>query len=351
MELKKNKRLQVVFDFDGIMSGGTFWSKQGKAFKHLQYGIRYAINMLNWFDCDCYVLTADSTTEGQALTKKMLDNVNVRKVIFCDSTQKLLTLQQIFCNLDDVCYVADDLYDMLIAPQCGCFITNKNALPQLQKYADYVSSQTCDQYFTLDVANWIVNNLLKAESEWYVQKQTLNCMALPKLLTTLNTDTVLIVGVEDLSKLTDEELYNVLATKWDNSIFTNYYTFEQLWQSFKVTYKQANKLILSDLDWHKFGFIMPEAITADFARFLHLTKFAIDLTDAPIDSLQLYLENFQRAHDMLSNDEWSNKQQYNYINLIASSQLDTLMKLESIKSNTIAWLKSTTVQTDTYTCA
>lgn len=341
----KTSRLQIVFDFDGVMSGGMYFNEKGKAFKHFQYCIRYSIDMLNHFDCDCHVLSGDSTEQGQAMTKKILENVNLKQVIFCKSTQKLAVMQQLFCNVGKICYVADDLYDILVAPQCGVFCTNSLALPQLQKVADYVSPQTNHDYFIMDVANWIVTKILKCKPEWFCQSVSYNKVCGWKRLQLFNSNKILIVGEIDYSKQSEDAWIEPAKAWWNVTMkpIMAGQDWEHLNECYNVQYIPVNKLTAFNLDWNTFAFIMPNAMNIDFARLLNLTKSVINFNDPEVsyDDFKFFFENAQRANDMLKSEDWMCKQFFLYLDAqTQAGWLDRLCKENSIEAPMIGFAMS-----------
>lgn len=343
----KTSRLQIVFDFDGVMSGGMYFNERGKAFKHFQYCIRYAIDMLNFFDCDCYVLSGDSTEQGQAMTKKILENVNIKQVIFCKSTQKLAVMHQMFGNVNKICYIADDLYDILVAPQCAIFCTNSLALPQLQKVADYVSTQTNRDYFVMDVANWIVTKVLKCKPEWYCQFVSYNKVCGWRRLELFDTNKVLIVGETDYDKQGEGTWIEPVKTWWNLSMkqIMAGQDWDQLNECYNVQYIAINKLTNFNLNWNTFAFVMPDAMNIDFARLLHLTKSVINFADAEViyDDFKFFVENAQRANDMLKPEDWQCHQFYLYLDAQTQSDwIDRLCKESTIEAPMVAFVRACT---------
>lgn len=156
MSKLKNHRDTVVLDFDGIFADKMIYTESGKWAKTFTWGIRHSIDLLVEHGFKVYIITGDSTKSGQAITKKFLHNVKITDIIFCKSTDKYKILKQRF-DLNKIYYSGDDVYDIEIFKSCHG-ITHKNTHFEISRYAKYVSEYTPNDYYTLDLANYILIN-------------------------------------------------------------------------------------------------------------------------------------------------------------------------------------------------
>ena len=285
-------RLQIVCDFDGIMSGEMLFNESGKFAKQMQYGVRHAIDMLNWFDCDVHVISGDSTEAGQRLIKTMLGNCNIKSLMLCNYKTKLQQLVQTFDDLSSIVYIADDLHDIAIAECVGNFVTTCSAIEPLQQRAAYVSKSAKLDYAYMDIACEIVKTVLHSSPMLYVQHQ-LNTMLSDTRLKALGVNEIYIVGT---SKDEDNEVY----LKWFDDTFGHIFgkTVEQLRESgVLVDYVQAS-VIANPIDSKKTLFIVhPEILATDYKRFKYMHKLYIDFTQCDIDDIVEFMQHMKSEFD------------------------------------------------------
>lgn len=335
----KQTRQVIALDFDGIISGFmTFGKLQNgqiaKSAKQLQYCVRHAIDMLTWFDCDVYVITGDSSEYGRSLTSAMLANTKVKQIIFAENGKKLQVLHQKFGDLSNLIYCADDIHDILIAPQVGQFMTHKDAMFELKTIAAYVSEQDCQHYVLLDIAMHIVKSVLKMRPEWFVQTTTDNIWP-AKLLTLFSINHIVIVGTEEWSQDKEE-----LAFAWFDTMSDKLgITAESFKQSGSlIQYLPVDRLSVAWQDPNALAVLMPEAMFApDLIEISKFKKVFINAFDDSIsyDALYKYCTTMSKY---LVNQ--SQQMMFTQTFLYMSYDVKTKLEQEQALSNRcIAWLR------------
>lgn len=281
-------RLQVVCDFDGIMSGMMLFNDKVKSAKQLQYGVRHAIDMLNWFDCDVHVLTGDSTKAGQAMTKTMLANCNIKSIIYCKHDTKLRQLVNTFGDISNIVYIADDLHDITIAECVGNFITTASAIDQLKQAAVYVSHSGKLDYAYLDIAMWIVSNLVFSMPMLYTKQPLSNSIATTRLRE-LAIKSIYIVGAGKDD--TAESYYT-----WFDTTLTHVFgmTIEQLIAAGYTVEYVCSDIIAHPIETKETLFVVHyDVLSKQFKRLKHLRKLYVDFSQMPFADVQAFLQNMQ----------------------------------------------------------
>lgn len=145
----------VVLDFDGVFSATMLYDNNGKALKSFPWGIRYAIDELNKYGFEVYIITGDSTGNGVKISKKFTENLKIKEFISCSAKNKLDYILNRFGT--NIYYSGDDIYDLSIFSIVHG-ITNKNAIQVLKNKAKYVSEYTTYDYYMSDLASYIISN-------------------------------------------------------------------------------------------------------------------------------------------------------------------------------------------------
>lgn len=338
----KQTRQVIALDFDGIISGFmTFGKLQdgkiAKSAKQLQYCVRHAIDMLAWFDCDVYVITGDSSSYGRSLTSAMLANTKVKQIIFAENGKKLQVLHQKFGDLSILIYCADDIHDILIAPQVGQFMTHKDAMFELKAIAAYVSDQDCQHYVLLDIAMHIVKNVLKMRPEWFVQTTTANIWP-AKLLGLFCINHILLIGLEDFYQEKEES-----AIKWfDETLSDRFGTTAEDWKALgsKIEYAGIDQARVAWQDPNALAILMPETMIATPQQLVNLQIFKKLFINAFEDALT-YEMLYKFCMSMTDNLRVLNQQlMYQQTFLYMSKAVADALEHEQDISNIVtAWLR------------
>lgn len=338
----KQTRQVIALDFDGIISGFmTFGKLQNgqiaKSAKQLQYCVRHAIDMLTWFDCDVYVITGDSSSYGRSLTSAMLANTKVKQIIFAENGKKLQVLHQKFGDLSNIIYCADDIHDILIAPQVGQFMTHKDAMFELKTVAAYVSDQDCQHYVLLDIAMHIVKNVLKMRPEWFVQTTTANIWP-AKLLSLFNINHILLVGLSDFNQDKEEQ-----ALQWfDDKLSDRFGTTVADWKALgsKIEYTGIEQVRVAWQDPNALAILLPECMTATEVQTNGLQVFKKIFVNAFDDDLT-YDMLYKWCQTMSNNLKTLSQQlMYQQTFIYMSNAVAQKLEHEDALSNlVIAWLR------------
>lgn len=143
-------RNKIIMDFDGVFASNMIYDEQGKALKTFPWGIRHAVDILVDNGFDIYIITGDSTKNGQAITQRFCKNLKITEILFVKSHKKLSTLKAKF-NLDECVYVGDDIYDIDIFRNTYA-ITTANAHSIFTTHLDFKSKYNTSDYFFMDMA-------------------------------------------------------------------------------------------------------------------------------------------------------------------------------------------------------
>lgn len=167
------KRNKVILDFDGIFASNMIYTSEGKTGKTFSWGIRHSIDMLVDNGFEVIIITGDSTKEGQAITKKFCENLKISDIVFCNSTKKLSYLKTRY-NLNECYYSGDDIYDVeLFQNMYG--ITHKNSHCVIKDKARYVSDNTPNDYYFMDMALYILGLKYSRNKEYIAEMIAMDC--------------------------------------------------------------------------------------------------------------------------------------------------------------------------------
>ena len=151
-------RNKIIMDFDGVFASNMIYDEHGKALKTFPWGIRHAIDILVDNGFDIYIITGDSTENGQAITQRFCKNLKITEILFVKSHKKLSTLKAKF-NLDECIYVGDDIYDIDIFRNTYA-ITTANAHSIFTTHLDFKSKYNTSDYFFMDMALHVLSKFV-----------------------------------------------------------------------------------------------------------------------------------------------------------------------------------------------
>ena len=84
-------RNKIIMDFDGVFASNMIYDEHGKALKTFPWGIRHAVDILVDNGFEIYIITGDSTKNGQAITQRFCQNLKITETLFVNP---LLTIYQ-----------------------------------------------------------------------------------------------------------------------------------------------------------------------------------------------------------------------------------------------------------------
>lgn len=129
----------VIFDVDGVMTTGQFfYSADGKAMKVFGPDDNDALNELANF-VDIRFVSADS--KGFEISRKRITDDMGFRLELVSSGERVNWIKQI-CELTNVVYMGDGIFDHLIMDQVGYSIAPGNAFVSAKRAANYVTERT-----------------------------------------------------------------------------------------------------------------------------------------------------------------------------------------------------------------
>ncbi len=151
---------KLYLDFDGVLSGSMFYSaNEGKNIKQAQYGARHALEILSAFGCEINVITGDSSTTGVAIARSICAKMPIDNFLSVPNIEKLGAIIEENKTLDNVFYVAEDLYDSFNANYVKTIVpSTTHSSIKLNAFA--ISKYSAIDYFAIDFASIIVENYL-----------------------------------------------------------------------------------------------------------------------------------------------------------------------------------------------
>jgi 3-deoxy-D-manno-octulosonate 8-phosphate phosphatase (KDO 8-P phosphatase) len=152
----------AIFDVDGVLTDGRlYYDNHGNEFKafHAQDG--HGMKLLQQAGIPIAIITA---RQSYLVTKRMQD-LGIAYV-YQGARDKLVAfedlLQQVNCSADQVCYVGDDLLDLVVMKRCGVAITVANGHTSLRPHVHYVTQASGGQGAVREVCDMII----KAQGKW-----------------------------------------------------------------------------------------------------------------------------------------------------------------------------------------
>jgi 3-deoxy-D-manno-octulosonate 8-phosphate phosphatase (KDO 8-P phosphatase) len=153
----------VIFDVDGVMTTGQFlYNVDGKAMKVFGPDDNDALNELANF-VDFHFVSADS--KGFEISRKRITEDMGFKLDLVSSADRLKWIKQI-CELPNVVYMGDGIFDHLIMDQVGYSIAPANAFVSAKRAADYVTERTGGDRAVAEACAHIVSKFFSKNSKF-----------------------------------------------------------------------------------------------------------------------------------------------------------------------------------------
>ena len=138
--MKNNSKVLIV-DVDGVMTTGRFFytGENGKFFKEFGSDDSDAISLLKPYIKNIQFVTGDK--RGFLISSKRIYEDMGFKISLVSTTQRSIWIQDNFEDINSVIYIGDGIFDHYVFKSVGYSIATANALPHVQKRADYVTTR------------------------------------------------------------------------------------------------------------------------------------------------------------------------------------------------------------------
>ncbi|MBF0522651.1 MAG: HAD-IIIA family hydrolase [Candidatus Omnitrophica bacterium] len=163
-QLKKkiNKIKVLAMDVDGVLTSGKInLDEEGKEIKSFNVYDGFGLALCHKAGLKTAVISARSSG---AVTARALDLKIDR--IFQDAYPKISAYEQILKDFDaqdaDVCFIGDDLPDICVLKRVGLAVAVSNAVPEVQREADYVTKKRGGDGALREV----IELILKTQGKW-----------------------------------------------------------------------------------------------------------------------------------------------------------------------------------------
>lgn len=158
----KNNRIIVISDVDGCLTdGGLYYTSEGKVMKRFGVGDHEGLKLLKKNNIDVEFITADKT--GFDIVSKRMKDMSNSKLIVKNEIERLEYIKNLHNDYDIVVFFGDGLGDVnvKIKNACDYFICPLQSRIEVKYYANYITSANGGNGAFLDMAIWVVENLLK----------------------------------------------------------------------------------------------------------------------------------------------------------------------------------------------
>ena len=114
-----------ITDFDGIIGSDMIYSREGKEYKTINFGVRDAINLLKAYGQEIHCITSDSSNVGRLISKQLCDSYGIGWHSVKSPEEKLDKIFEL-CQGREFIYIGDDLFDANVARYAKLFFYPKN---------------------------------------------------------------------------------------------------------------------------------------------------------------------------------------------------------------------------------
>ena len=138
--MKNNPKILII-DVDGVMTTGRFFysAKNGKFFKEFGSDDNDGISLLKPYIKNIQFVTGDK--KGFAISTKRISEDMGFKINLVSTTQRSHWIKNNFDDIENVIYIGDGIFDHYVFQSVGYAIATANALPHVQKRANYVTTR------------------------------------------------------------------------------------------------------------------------------------------------------------------------------------------------------------------
>jgi len=161
--LARAKKVKLfLLDVDGVLTDGRIiYDSRGQDMKFFDVHDGMGVHLLNKAGIKTVLVTA----KGSRAIKPRAQDMQVAAV-FENISPKSSILDKILkkykINLDEVCFVGDDLVDLCLMKRVGFPVAVFNAAPEIKQAASYITLKTGGRGAVREVAEII----LKAQGKW-----------------------------------------------------------------------------------------------------------------------------------------------------------------------------------------
>ena len=158
----------LYIDFDGCLGTiNTFYSKAGKTLKSVSASDSLVIDVLQKSGIvnNVTVITGDST--GFVITKARIFDLGY-ELVYCKNKNKYNYILEKEDTFDNVIYIGDDIYDVLIFDKVKYSGAPSSAIPFVKEYANYISECPGGKGAVSDLLIKITNDILKDTDKSFI---------------------------------------------------------------------------------------------------------------------------------------------------------------------------------------
>lgn len=152
----------LILDVDGVMTDGTIWiNSQGEEQKGFNVKDGLGLRCLMENGIDVAIITG---RQSEAVAHRA-GELGIRE-IYQKATDKLVPFYEILGKKGlaeyQVCYIGDDLPDLLLLEKVGLSITVADAVEEVKRRVDFVTNNKGGQGAVREICEFI----LKAQKKW-----------------------------------------------------------------------------------------------------------------------------------------------------------------------------------------
>ncbi|NLJ36806.1 MAG: HAD hydrolase family protein [candidate division WS1 bacterium] len=130
----------LATDVDGVLTdGGMYFGPHGQAMKRFDVKDGYGLKMLQRSGVPVAWITADDSAITRARAEALRIDV-VRNGVAEKLEALIQVARQLDCGMDAVVYMGDDLNDLPVCGKVGSFVAVADAVEQVHRVADAVTS-------------------------------------------------------------------------------------------------------------------------------------------------------------------------------------------------------------------
>lgn len=161
--VEKAKKIKLlILDVDGVLTDGRIiYDSHGRDMKFFDVHDGLGVYCLKKVGIKTILITA----KGSRAIKPRARDMRV-EAVFENISPKTMVLDKILkkykLNLDEVCFVGDDLVDLCLMKKVGFPIAVFNAAPEIKQVASYITLKQGGRGAVREVAELI----LKAQDKW-----------------------------------------------------------------------------------------------------------------------------------------------------------------------------------------
>jgi 3-deoxy-D-manno-octulosonate 8-phosphate phosphatase (KDO 8-P phosphatase) len=135
----------VAMDFDGVLTdGGLWWGAGGEEFKRLCFADVTGISLAHKAGIKLALISGESSPAGMALVQRFADKVKIVDVFKgchdkAGAVREFAQKHQL--QLQEVCFIGDDVIDLPAMNVVGLPAAPANAQPSVKAKAGFITSQ------------------------------------------------------------------------------------------------------------------------------------------------------------------------------------------------------------------